>query len=130
MTPGALLTFGYARLRGPDALGALLAPHGVGLVVDVRLRRASRLPGWSRPKALVEASGHEYAWAPGLGNELYRSGGVRLADVEQVEPVIDRLRHGINVAIFCACARVDDCHRRVVADEIVRRLPDVEVTHL
>jgi hypothetical protein len=130
-TLGRLLTFGYGRLRSIDQVRALLDDAGVDLVVDVRLVPKSRLPLWGRAtRDTILSAGRRYIWEPELGNLDYKAGGIRIADLDAVETVLDHLRAGVNVALMCVCSSADDCHRSTVAAEAGLREPRLEIEHV
>ena len=123
---GKLYHFGYRGLRPAD-LPVLLEP--VDLVVDVRLKKYSADRAFSTwTHQTIEAAGCRYLWAPALGNLDYRTGGIRIADLEQLEPlVLDPLRSGTNVALMCVCRAVAECHRATLIEAAEERMPGLEV---
>ena len=129
---GDLFSFGYAGLRGADDLRHLLAGTGVETIVDVRLQPFGRVPfnGPAASRLLIESVGPAYRWDKRLGNLAYRTGGIEIKDIEAIEDVLDDLRAGRSVALMCVCANVAECHRRVLAEEAVRREPGLRVIHL
>jgi hypothetical protein len=127
-----LATFGYAGLRGADDLRELLGDE-IDLVIDVRLRVWSGNRAWSiGTRDTVEAAGYRYLSLPEAGNRAYRTpGAVEIADLElAIETILARVTAGDRVALMCACRSVADCHRLVVAEEAVRRMPELAVAHL
>ena len=125
-----LSTFGYAGLRDGAELRALLGDKAQ-LVVDVRMRTYSGNRAFSTgTRGTVEEAGYDYQHLAGLGNALYRSGGMRLAQEDDLEILVDQLASGINVAIMCACGDVTTCHRRLVAEMASERLLGLEVIDL
>jgi hypothetical protein len=123
---GTLYHFGYKGLRPAD-LPALLEP--VDLVLDVRLKKYSADRAFSTwTHQTIEAAGCRYLWAPALGNLDYRTGGIRIADTGQLEPlVLEPLRSGTNVALMCVCPDVAECHRAKLIEAAEERLPGLEV---
>ena len=132
LSPGRLLTFGYQAIRTPEALGTLAASEGFTTVVDVRMSRYSGLRPWSLGvRSTIESVGLAYVWEKRLGNRNYKSGGpIVIDDIEAVETVLRLIRAGESVALMCACASPANCHRRVIADECRRRLPELQVVDL
>jgi len=124
---GRLATFGYSGLLHALALREFLGSD-VDIVVDVRLRAWSSNPAFSAatPRT-VEAAGYEYMHLPELGNAEYRTGGMRIANLEAIETVLDLVAAGQTVALMCACADLATCHRLVLAEEAIRRVPSLEV---
>lgn len=129
---GDLFTLGSSGLRGVDDLRSLLAGTGIDTIVDVRLRPWGR-PPFNGPKAsrlLVEAVGLAYRWDQRLGNLEYKTGGTRIKDIEAIEDVLEDLRAGHSVGLFCVCAEPQDCHRSTVAEVALDREPILRVVHL
>jgi len=129
---GSLYTIGYARLRTADDLARLLAGSAVDTIVDVRLQPFGRAP-FSGPQAtrlLVESVGSAYRWDQRLGNLAYKTGGIRIKNVEAIEDILAMLLEGRSVALLCACAGSESCHRLALAEEAVRRMPGLNVVHL
>jgi len=118
-------TIGTAH-REPDAFLALLLEHRIELLADVRSRPTSRQPHFRRDalEALLAAAGIGYAW---LGTELggHRRGGYEAytatpafaAGIARLEALAAARR----TAVCCAELDPERCHRRHVADELVRR---------
>lgn len=126
---GDLITFGYTGMRGHDDLRARLGDD-VGTVVDIRLNAWSGNRAFSMTtRDTVQKAGYAHLHLSDLGNADYKTGGMRIRNLDAVETVIDLLAAGQSVALMCACPYVADCHRRLVADEISRRVPQVRVYH-
>jgi uncharacterized protein (DUF488 family) len=144
-----LWTIGYERLP-PDALVAELEAAGVERVLDVRYRPQSRRPGMSKTKLGVRLGehgiGYEHRRALGTPPEirpLFRTGATQQAreafrvHVEQTAPdeldtLADELRRGAapRTALLCLEAEPAHCHRRVVAEQLRERLPELRVVDL
>jgi uncharacterized protein (DUF488 family) len=114
-----LFSFGYSGLgKLPNGLRDLLYPHGVDTIVDVRLSPNSRNPAWCgtwESNRTVEKVGLSYVHERGLGNLLYRSGGIEIFELGRVSVLLELLARGKVPAIMCACQSPVKCHRRVVA---------------
>lgn len=129
---GDLFSLGYSGLRGADDLRRRLEDTPVGTIFDVRLQPWGRTP-WNGPRAtrrLVEAAGCRYVGVPALGNLGYKRGTIEIMDIDSIERVLTDLREGQSVALLCVCAKARDCHRWVLAEDAVRRQPDLRVVHL
>ena len=144
-----LWTIGYERLP-PDALVAELEAAGVERVLDVRFRPQSRRPGMSKTKlgARLAAHGIAYEHRRALGTPpdirpLYRSGAVRrAADAfrahvqetagEELDALAAELAAGDapRTALLCLEAEPAHCHRRVLAELLNERTPELEVIDL
>lgn len=143
-----LWTIGYERLP-PDALVAELEAAGVRRVLDVRYRPQSRRPGMSKTKLglLLGEHGIAYEHRRELGTPpeirpLFRTGAVRRgadlfrAHVEataagELDALAEELAGGgPATALLCLEAEPSGCHRRVVAEALVRRRPELRVVDL
>lgn len=129
MTLGSLWTFGYGTVKDYTALHELLDPLGVDRIVDIRLNPSSGLSMWSWPRDGLTRAGFRYDWLRGLGNLRYRGDGVQIADPTDIRYVLAELRGGQDVALMCACGKVESCHRRVVAELIRAQEPGLRIIH-
>jgi len=113
--PEVIYTLGYSGwtveqvVDVVNRLGALL--------VDVRYRRSSRRPGFGG-RQLAERLGGSYCWIRQWGNKNYRSGPVELVDFEAGVRLLAEQVAGRPVILMCACADVERCHRKVVAERL------------
>ncbi len=143
-----LLTIGYERLL-PGALVAELEHAGVERLIDVRFRPQSRRPGMSKTRLgeLLREHGIAYEHRRELGTPadlrwLYKNRRVaegtegfraHMRD-EPGREALDRLAaevaDGPLTALMCLEAEPHECHRRVIAEEVERRLPGLEVVDL
>jgi uncharacterized protein (DUF488 family) len=127
----SLFTFGYQQLRGTDDLRRLLEGTDVETIVDVRLSPWSSNRAFSLDtRATVEAAGCQYVHLKDLGNLAYKTGGVQIRNIEAIETVLELLRAGRSVALFCVCPQPEGCHRAVLVEEALRREPGLRVVHL
>ena len=118
----------------------------IDVLVDVRLTPSSRKPGLSKGKlsAALERSGVVYVHMRALGNPRdnragYRDGDPasqqRYADVlreEAAELALEQLEdllNGARVALLCFERDSGACHRQAIADELLRRRPDLRLQH-
>lgn len=144
-----LWTIGYERLT-PEALVAELEAAGVERLLDVRFRPQSRRPGMSKTKlgALLAEHGVAYEHRRTLGTPpkirpLYRSGAVRRgaeafrAHAEATAgDELDALAAELTTpgaprtALLCLEAEPAHCHRRVVAELLRERAPNLRVVDL
>ena len=142
-----LWTIGYERLM-PEALVAELRAAGVRRVLDVRFRPQSRRPGMSKTRlgALLGEHGIAYESRRGLGTPpdlrfLYRSG--QIAEARPASAGTSRPTRPTSstrsrpswpprraTALLCLEADPAHCHRRVVAEALARRRPDLAVIDL
>ncbi len=141
-----LVTLGHSN-RTLEQLVALLAAHGVELLVDIRrVPRSGRNPQFNADNLALElpARGVRYRSVPELGGR--RSRAADTPHVALTEPAIagyadymdtpafaDVAAKLIDVAgryrtaIMCAEANPESCHRRLLSDWLVAN--DVDVRH-
>ena len=122
-----IYTAGHSSLDG-EALLRLLSAHGLRAVADVRSVPASgRHPQFNRRRLqpLLESAGIRYLW---LGREL---GGLREGVSYEDHMTTESFSVGLEVlecmgrvrrtAILCAERLHTGCHRRHIADALVRK---------
>ena len=130
-----LYTMGYEGLDGRRFLSHLVH-HGVDVVVDVRKLPLSRKKGFSKTalKEMLNSGNIEYVNFQGLGapkeirNELYQSGNYNLFFKKYLNCIADKtdllenihtlINSGKNVLLLCFERNPEQCHRKVVADQI------------
>jgi uncharacterized protein (DUF488 family) len=144
----AIFTVGHSNRSGPDLLAMLLA-HGIALLADVRKIPRSRFNPQFNDRALArELADHgiRYLHLPELGgkrpptegsrNSYFRAnGGLQSYADYMVAPefheAIGRLlalAAKERVAVMCAEAKPEQCHRQLVADAVLLR--EVPVIHI
>jgi len=143
VTP-TLWTIGYEQLW-PDALVAELSAAGVQRVLDVRFRPQSRRPGMSKTKLALKLAEHGIAYEHrrGLGTPmdirgLFRAGHLDEARAayraqvagEELDALAAEIDRGPRTALLCLEANPAGCHRRVVAELLVERRPELIVVDL
>lgn len=130
-----LYTMGYEGLDGRQFL-ANLVHYGVNVVADIRKIPLSRKKGFSKT-ALKEMLSHrniEYLNFQGLGapkeirDELYQSRDYNRFFKKYIESISDRhdllktihilIESGKNVSLLCFERDPEQCHRKVVAEQI------------
>jgi uncharacterized protein (DUF488 family) len=139
----ALISLGYEG-RSVNELMHKLIEFNVAVLADVRLTPLSRKPGLSKRQlehALTEA-GIVYIHLPALGNpkdnrELFRAGDPdsrhKFRDLLLSAPGEYALRHVAEllddqtVALMCFERWHGDCHRHLVAEELRRSIPELEL---
>ncbi|MBN2012003.1 DUF488 domain-containing protein [candidate division KSB1 bacterium] len=119
-------TYGYAGLTANDFINQLQA-HTIRQLIDVRRFPNSKTnPDFNQGiiRKLVEERGISYFW---LGESLggYRDGGYPVymkspAFSSGISDLI-RLIQSQRSAIFCLERKYTQCHRRFIADELVRQ---------
>jgi uncharacterized protein (DUF488 family) len=139
-----LLTIGYQGRDPADFVGMLEA-HGVDVLVDVRDKPVSRKKGFSKRalEELLSAHGIRYVHARELGNPKSNrdaGGGTAtvLANYEawmapRWDDAFAALRSTIEdkrVCLLCLERDPRECHRTIVAREMVARLGAGALRHL
>jgi uncharacterized protein (DUF488 family) len=142
-----LWTIGYEKLL-PGALVAELGAAGVERVIDVRFRPQSRRPGMSKTRLgeLLGEHGIGYESRRGLGTPpdikvLFQRGRTQEAAAAfrehleanaagEVDALAAELERAPRTALLCLEADPAHCHRRVVAEALVTRLPRLRVVDL
>jgi uncharacterized protein (DUF488 family) len=142
-----LWTIGYERLL-PEALVAELEAAGVRRVLDVRYRPQSRRPGMSKTRLgdLLAEHGIAYESRRELGTPpdlrfLFRAGRIDEAAAgfrrhleasacDELDALAEELPGAPATALLCLEADPAHCHRRQVAEALVRRRRDLHVIDL
>jgi uncharacterized protein (DUF488 family) len=142
-----LYTIGYERLL-PPALVNELQLAGVERLLDVRYRPQSRRPGMSKTRLgeLLSDHGIAYEHRKALGTPpdirwLFKNGRIeeaRAAFAEHVEESaaadLDALAAELDrapaTALMCLEADPAVCHRRIVAERLRVRRPELQVIDL
>ena len=140
-------TIGYERLLPPELVAELEAAR-IERVIDVRYRPQSRRPGMSKTRLgqLLGEHGIAYEHRKALGTppdirwyfRNHREAEGREAFREHVEASaageLDALAAELDAApataLMCLEADPAGCHRRVVAEQLLRRRPELEVVDL
>ena len=80
-------------------------------VIDCRYRPfGNRNFAKSAIKPALEAVGIKWEWWGGLGNELYKEGGIRIKNPADIDRVHELAKDHV-VILMCACETADkDCH--------------------
>jgi uncharacterized protein (DUF488 family) len=142
-----LWTIGYERLLPPQLVAELEAA-GVERVIDVRYRPQSRRPGMSKTRLgeLLASRGIAYEHRKALGTPPdlrhdFHAGRVEQARAayrahveatapEELDALAGELEHAPRTALLCLEEDPAGCHRRVLCEALVERLPRLEVVDL
>jgi uncharacterized protein (DUF488 family) len=142
-----LWTIGYERLLPPELVAELEAA-GVQRVLDVRFRPQSRRPGMSKTRLAALLADHDIAYEhrKALGTppdlrHLFHAGRAAEAasayreHVERTAPevldaLVAELEQAPATALLCLEADPAGCHRRVVAEAVRERRPELTVVDL
>ena len=142
-----LFTIGYERLLPPELVNELRVA-GVERLIDVRYRPQSRRPGMSKTRLgeLLAEHGIAYEHRKALGTppdirwlfknkreaegrEAFRA-HVEDSAAAQLDALAEELDTAPATVLMCLEAEPDGCHRRVLAEQLKRRRPDLEVVDL
>jgi uncharacterized protein (DUF488 family) len=142
-----LWTIGYERLLPPELVAELQAA-GVRRVLDVRIRPQSRRPGMSKTRLgeRLEEHGIAYESRKVLGtppdlkwlfqhNRIDEArGGFRehleRNRAQELDELAEELDTAPPTALLCLEADPAYCHRRVIAEALFQRKPDLSVVDL
>ncbi len=143
-----LYTIGFTG-KSAERFFGLLREHGVGQLVDVRLRPGGQLAGFAKQRDLSyflsNLVGSEYRHLPELAPtdailgeyrkdrdwDRYVARFEALMDERGVPDTLDEgmFRKGA-CCLLCSEATPERCHRRLVAERLAQAWPGVEVVHL
>ena len=130
-----LFTIGYEKLDQKQFI-AHLSNHGVEVVADIRKLPVSRKKGFSKTalRETLSCEGIDYLNYQPLGapkelrDELYKSGNYdrfflkyekNISDkTDYLAEILSLINSGRNVALLCFERNPQECHRKVVAEEI------------
>jgi len=116
-------TTGYTGKR-VEQLPAMLAFYDATLA-DIRFAPHSRHLQWTK-NYLALMLKDRYRHVPALGNRNYKTSGgaIRIQNLELGVRLLESWE--TNVVLLCACAELENCHRRLVKTELERRGHEVE----
>jgi uncharacterized protein (DUF488 family) len=143
-----LYTIGFTGKPAERFFG-LLREHGVGRVVDIRLRPDGQLSGFAKRTDLryflANLADCDYRHLPQLAPSAEIRDDLRrdrdwpryaerfeaLMDEREVPASLDRRLFEESVCcLLCSEATPEHCHRRLVAERLARSWPNVVVSHL
>lgn len=142
-----LFTIGYEQHDSPASLIRVLRKAGVRRLVDVRELPLSRKRGFSKTPLAEALAGAriEYRHVRALGNpkpfrELYKRGEIKAGarayrkhlhngSYSSLVSLSEELDEA-PTCLLCVEASHDECHRAVIVDALVKRLPALEIEHL
>ena len=142
-----LFTIGFTQKSAAEFF-TLLQKAGVKRVLDIRLNNKSQLAGFSKSEDL------EY-FLKSIGNIGYR----HVVEMAPTQPLLDKARKGkgswngfekqflalmkqrkvetlldekllSDACLLCSEHKPEHCHRRLVAEYLQHRHPDIEIVHL
>ncbi len=140
-------TIGYERLLPPELVAELQAA-GIERLIDVRFRPQSRRPGMSKTRLgeLLADHGIAYEHRKALGTPpdirwLFKHGRavegaptfrehVERTAAHELDDLAAELDRGPRTALMCLEADPAVCHRRVLAQALRERRPELQVIDL
>ena len=142
-----LYTIGYERLLPPELVNELKVA-GVERLIDVRYRPQSRRPGMSKTRLAELLADHGIAYEhrkalgtpPDIrwlfknrreaeGREAFRA-HVEDTAAAELDALAEELGTAPPTVLLCLEAAPEGCHRRVIAEQLSRRRPELEVVDL
>ena len=115
-------TTGYTGKR-VEQLPGLLDFYGA-VLADIRFAPVSRHLQWTRDYLSLMLK-NRYRHVAALGNRNYKThDSIQIHNLEIGIRLIQSWE--TNVILLCACAEIENCHRRVVKNELEKRGAQVE----
>ena len=145
--PNHLYSIGYEG-RSVEDLFTLLSRRGIKMLIDTRYRPASRRPGMSKNQLAVACSERSIAYVhdadlgtpPEQMTKMRELGGYTTAAFEEyrtylitkrpaLQKAADAAKDNAPACLLCFEADANNCHRKVVAEEIAS-LTGLRIVHL
>lgn len=143
-----IYTIGFTQ-KSAERFFSLLAEHGIGRLIDIRLHPDGQLAGFAKREDLAyflrELVGCEYHHVDFLApseeifkayrqdrdwarfEQRYRRLMDERAIVQRLDPAFFSEKP---CCLLCSEHLPDKCHRRLLAERLAQAWPDVEVVHL
>ncbi|MEZ5428143.1 MAG: hypothetical protein R2747_17860 [Pyrinomonadaceae bacterium] len=95
------------------------------MLIDIRFAPYSRIMHWQKVylKALL---GERYRHVSNLGNRTYKEEKITIQNLKLGLETVFSI--GRNAVLMCACERAENCHRRLIIEELRRQ--EVETQEL
>jgi uncharacterized protein (DUF488 family) len=93
------------------------------VLVDVRFSPTSQVLHW-RQNYLKVLLKRKYLHIPNLGNRTFKEDKITIQNLQLGVETL--LKLGENAVIFCACDNVENCHRRLIIEELRKQNVEVE----
>lgn len=113
MTTNKIFTTGYTG-KDINDLKPMLADLDA-MLIDIRFAPYSQVMHWRKVylKALL---GEKYRHIPNLGNRTFKENKI---SIQNLKLGIETILHlPSNVVLMCACEKMENCHRRIIAEEL------------
>lgn len=138
-----IFTIGFS-CKSPDAFMDVLNAVRIRTVWDVRLWRTSTYVPFYSGENLVATLGARYEYRPEFAPTAeilagYKNGQITWSDYEHMYRELLAARHpttGLTpddidrVCLLCMEKSAMQCHRRIAAEYLASRFPDIEIVHL
>ncbi len=93
------------------------------MLVDIRFAPYSRVFHW-RKVYLKSLLGEKYRHIPNLGNRTYKEDRMTIQNLQLGVETILSLPS--NIVLLCACEKTENCHRRLIVEELEKRAIQTE----
>ncbi len=93
------------------------------MLIDIRFAPYSQVMHWRKVylKALL---GEKYRHIPNLGNRTYKENKITIQNLKLgIETILNL---PTNIVLMCACEKTENCHRRVIIEELKNREVETE----
>lgn len=110
-----IFTTGYTGKNIADLKPMLEALDA--MLIDVRFAPFSQVMHW-RKVYLKVLLGERYRHVPNLGNRTFKEDKITIQNLKLgIETVLHLNR---NCVLMCACDKLENCHRRVIVEELTK----------
>lgn len=93
------------------------------MLIDIRFAPYSQVMHW-RKVYLKTLLGEKYRHIANLGNRTYKEDKITIQNLNLgVETILNL---PFNVVLMCACVKTDNCHRRIIVEELHKREIETE----
>lgn len=144
-----IYTMGFTK-KSARQFFELVRAHDIDLLIDIRLSNKSQLAGFTKGEDLVYFldelchCGYEHCLAFAPTKELmdsYQNNRIKQPEFEAIynqllkdrgdyKDFLNKYGAYENVCLLCSEATPERCHRRLLAEAIVREFPQLRVEHL
>jgi hypothetical protein len=118
---------GYSLYGSEDYVERLMSDPQMRLI-DIRLVPYSWRPDWQADRLQAKYGERYRQGGKYLGNLNYRNKWpIQIADLSTgITGLIQYLNEGHDLILLCQCAAYDDCHRKVIVEQLKQAMPEVE----
>jgi hypothetical protein len=124
---GKVYPVGYS-LYGSESYVERLMSNPQTRLIDTRLVPYSWRPDWREDRLQAKYGERYRQGGKYLGNLNYKQRWpIRIADLTTgLAGLIQYLNEGHDLILLCECPAYDDCHRKVIIEQLKQVLPEVE----